>query len=384
MEENSIGNISQSEQKEHNSTEIQKSKNSKKRPLVGPVILIIIGLAFLSNNLGIDLPWEFIWPLLIIIVGILMMFKREFVTGGVIALLIILVVFSLLFSLSNSNFFKDIGLNIENFTAKKINTTKKEINIKSDEYKDVNEIDLSVDIGTGQYNLTNKQDLEYYFQSLGTYNYETFEPVVKKSLNDKKLSINYSTKDIISLFGFSNPVSEYDLNLGNPGIKTNFKLYIGTGKSTVNLIDQQFGYMDANIGTGKMEINITGENKETASSDIIIGTGELNISGLLNSNIINLDAKIGTGKLKIIYDGQAKSGNYDSNFDLGTGSINIELPDNLGYKINASVGTGKIKVNGDTIDDEKNYESENYNTADMKLNMDFDIGTGIVNIDEQL
>ncbi|MDP2683885.1 MAG: hypothetical protein Q8P20_02400 [bacterium] len=360
----------------------QHSKN-KIRPIVGPIILIIIGLVFLLNSMGIELPWAYVWPILIIVVGILMIFGRGVISGGVITLLIIIIVFAVLFSLLNTGFLDNLDVNFDNLSAKKLDTTTTKLDVAIKDYDDVDQIDLNVDIGIGEYSLTSVENEDYLFMSEGRYNYETFEPVLNKNFSSNKLTLDYTTKDVISLFGFSNAVSEYNLNMGQPKIKTNFDLNIGTGQSNIKLTDQQIGDLKLHVGTGEMEFDADGVNKISTTGDVSIGTGKLVLSGLLNASITNLDAEVGTGKLDLIYNGITESKEFNFDLDLGTGTVNIELPSNIGFKISPSVGTGKIEIENKKIDDEEDYISENYSTAETTLNLNLDIGTGAVYVDLQ-
>lgn len=367
----------------NNNDHIIKSVKHKSRPIIGPVILIIIGLVFLLNSLGVELPWNFVWPILIIVVGILMIFGRGFVGGGMITLLVIIIVFAVIISLLNTNFFEDLGINVDNFTAEKIDTTTKKLNIPLSDYDKVDEIDLDIDIGMGEYSLTSVEDEDNLFTSTGRYNYETFAPVLNKFYENKKLSLDYSTNDGISLFGFSNPISDYELNLGQPEIKTNFNFDIGTGTSNILLTNQQMENLKSNIGTGEMIIDFNGENLIPSSADVTVGTGRLKFSGLLNSNITNFAANVGTGKLDLVFNGTTTSNKFEVDLDLGTGSAKIQLPENIGFKIMSSVGTGKIEVNNKKIDDENDYQSDSYDTAETIIDFNFDIGTGAVYVDLQ-
>ena len=355
-------------------------KTKKPRSIIAPIILIVVGLVFLINNLGFDLPWEYVWPVLIILIGILMIFGRGMITGGVVFLLVLLIIFSLFISLIDSNFFNELGIHIDTLKSEQIDEQSKNIDVKNDEYSDVKEIDLNVDIGVGEYTLTSISDEINYFTSVGQYNYETFEPELEQTFENGKLTLNYSTKDIISLFGVLNPISDYSMNLGNPEILTNFDLSIGTGKSNIDLNDQQIGKFDVSVGTGVMNIDVDGINKKNSSGSIDVGTGKLVFSGILNSNITKLNAEVGTGKLDLLYNGITDSNNFDLDVDVGTGTVVIGIPEEYGFKIVPSVGTGKISVNNNNIDDEENYTSNNYNDAEVTIEMDFDIGTGSVSI----
>jgi hypothetical protein len=66
--------------------------------------------------------------------------------------------------------------------------------------------------------------------------------------------------------------------------------------------------------------------------------------------------------------------------DGGASSFNISLPEGVGAKITIDAGLSSKNFPNFKKIDENNYETENYSTAQKKIDMDLDVGVSSINL----
>jgi predicted membrane protein len=66
--------------------------------------------------------------------------------------------------------------------------------------------------------------------------------------------------------------------------------------------------------------------------------------------------------------------------DVGAGEMVLELPESVGYTLEYDLGVGNITSNEGEIATfvagDKTYESENYNSAELKIKITANVGVG--------
>ncbi|MFA6098474.1 MAG: DUF5668 domain-containing protein [Patescibacteria group bacterium] len=370
----------------------QKSPDSnvkttnKKKSIFGPLILIMLGLLLLLSNLGIDINWSYVWPILIIIIGLGMIFSRNKIGAWVIFLLIIILILSIIFTLFAGIFADNFGLVTSNwnftFNNKKIQTTTKQFNIPKIKYDNLKKISLVTELGIGKFNLSNSPDKENYFTSTATYNYQNLEPTLSEVYSNDSLNLDYSNKNngAFSIFGWGGTKSDYNVNLGFSEIDTDLDLNIGTGNSEIYLNNQSMSHFDAKVGTGEMNVNFSGTNPLSSSLSFDVGTGRLIIAGLGSENLTSITGEFGTGSVKLGFEGNSETKLINADISGGTGELKISVPIDVSYSIKSSVGTGSIKVNDMKIAEDETFFSENYDKGLKKIDFTLEIGTGSISL----
>jgi len=358
----------------------------KKRSHVGPVILILLGVILLLSNLGIDFNWNILWPSIIIIIGLILLIGRDTVGGWVIAVLIIAIAGGLIYTLSTTDWGKDIGINFGDFrfdfSFDKIDVKTKQINIEQNDYPDAKKINLSVDLGIGTYTLSNNDDDKNIFWSESAYNYSNLEPILNQSYEDNILNLQFTTIEdrSFNLFGYTDLKADYNLKLGQSDIITDFDLNIGTGTAIIDLNNQNYSKLDTHIGTGNITVNLAGTNESVSMIKFDVGTGKLNFNGLGSANTDEILGEFGTGTVTLNFDGEYSLKKMQAEIDGGTGKLIITIPKKIGFKIIPSVGTGSISINGKKINKDDDFISDNYEKAQNLIDFKLEIGTGSIEI----
>jgi len=287
------------------------------RLLVG-IVVIFIGLAFLGHNLGwFTVNFDW-WNFWPIIIIIL---GLSFLTGrGWLSGLVGIVVTLIVIGLISLLIFGNVGSNLANKAV-----TKEDISIT----KEANAASAAVNIkyGAGNINISGGSNVLVS----GTHE-SNFQELVKTSeVEDNVQKISLKTEG--SWRNFGRHVNDLNLNINNDTLT---KLSIDTGA-----VDASFDL-----------------------SEIMAESVDLNT---------------GASSLKIVMGDKVDKSSL--NIKAGASSIDITLPQTAGARLNLSSGlTSKNLTNFKQVDS-SHYETENYQTATKKIDMDFDLGATSLKID---
>jgi len=138
-------------------------------------------------------------------------------------------------------------------------------------------------------------------------------------------------------------------------IPLDLNLSLGVGESKIDLSDLQLIEVDLSIGVGQTSLELP-EGKYTA-----------NIEGGVGQTIITLPDE----------------GQIDLNVSGGVGEIIIYIPEDMAAKINVDRGIAGINVPNGYRESENTYTSPNYDESDSKINMDIEQGIGNISIQER-
>jgi hypothetical protein len=297
---------------------------NKGRSMVWPVILILAGVVFLLNNLGIvsvDL-WKLIanfWPVIFIIAGIDLLFFNRGNIGSYIGVALIFGVIAIA-AWSNDRFDSNFqfGERISVPIFHKIDN--------------VDSVDMVIEIPIGELNI----------ESLDG----------EGILIDGKIAVgeNESYTDSVTIVGDS---ALYRLVADGPNNPSSWG--IGNNFSNVDLA---------------WDLALT----ENLPLDLRISTGvsESNID-LTNMDIIDFSFDGGVGETIVTF---PSTGSFDANVEIGVGAVKIYLPEDLLVRIITSVGIGDVSVKGDYFHDgDGRYVSENFDDRNgVTLYIDGGIG----------
>ncbi|MDR5659607.1 LiaF-related protein [Serpentinicella sp. ANB-PHB4] len=285
------------------------------------VLLIVIGLIFLSANVGL-ISWSFVfnisvlWPLIVIIIGVNIIFKENYKlrTCLWIFFLLVLVGYSFINEGTNYNAFNEDA------------TT--EMVIEKEEIQSAN-----LDIKVGGTNLNVMETSEDLIRVVGIN--EEFQYYVT-SENDNEKSINLQNrKNQKNFFNFFNRKSgKLDIHL-DKDIYWNIKSSIGAVSGDLNFKDINLKSLNLDVGAGNLDIHL-GNNVDY--SEMILNAGASNIK--------------------------------------------IYVPEELGVKISSTGALNNTNLNrlgwekdGDT------YKSLNYEEMDKKMDIEIKMGVGNLNIE---
>ncbi len=144
-----------------------------------------------------------------------------------------------------------------------------------------------------------------------------------------------------SFMFMNNQRSSYDLVLGKQNIPTDLRISLGAGEGKVVLTDTVMNEISSQVGAGKLVIDLS-------------------------------ERSIPNERIYI---------------ELGAGEIVLQLPEGVGYSLEYDLGIGNISTDGKDIasfiGSEKEYKSENYNLADIKVNIVAKVGVGSLVIESK-
>jgi hypothetical protein len=286
---------------------------NNRRSLIWPVVLILAGVVFLLNNLGVvnvDL-WTVIsdyWPLVFIIAGIDLLFFKRGNIGVYIGVLVVLGVVAVS-SWANNTF--DGRLDIGERITMPI----------SHQIDDVDDVRMDIDMSIGELNI-DALDME------GALIDGVITVGENERITDTLTVEGDSARYVLSSDGYSGIDS---INFGNFSHEANL---------TWDLEISNAFPIDLSISSGVSESNI-------------------DLTGLM---IEDFSYDGGVGEATITF---PEVGTFDAHIDMGIGATTVYLPENLSVKIITSVGIGDVSVSGDyRVDGNGRYLSSGFDSSD--------------------
>jgi hypothetical protein len=321
------------------------SDRPRQRGAVGAVILVGLGVIFLLNNFGYlgweawEWLWRF-WPLVLILWGLQIVFGRNRwgnLAVGLIGLVLFALLITYVLAVSEGPLQSPArrllpGWGISGQPLGKLTTQTKTQTVTSEDFSETKSRLLDINLGVDRLKLTDTE-------SSNLLNYEARfqgdEPTLTSRMEGDILRLELTTAVKrfrgLGLFGERN----IDAVLGRPEVPTSLSLNIGTGKAEVSLDQLNLTGLSLNVGTGVAEITL--------------GSGTVPSS---------------------------------ASVDIGTGSITLNVPKNIGLKITRSLGIGSLKIGDDTLRGNGTTKSDNYDSAERKLDLALSVGTGSITVNQ--
>lgn len=295
----------------------------QRRPsLIGPLILITIGVLFLLANLGM-LPltfWEIAaryWPLILILVGLEIIVGRRSIIGAlvVVGVWVALIAGVIYLSFAGGGILPSPAL-ITDQLAQPLG--------------DIQSASVDLEIGWAHVNLSalapDSTDL-----MKGTFRHAQGSPVVK-TFDVKGSEGQLSLKEEANAIFFGPSSSRWDVAL-SPHIPLALRVNAGVGRAGLDL-------------------------------------------SALNVPSLNIDAGVGNINVTV-----PKMGNTSVRINGGVGAVTVTIPDGVAASIRVDGGLGGTRVNesrfprfGDV------YQSADYAGAANKIDLEVDGGIGSINI----
>ena len=330
---------------------IEKKERSFGDP-VGAIFLISIGTLFLLNNFEI-IPWSVwgdiwrFWPIFLVLSGLRLIIGRNLISNLIVGLLGLLFVGSLLVysAMSTSSIFDSWfenniptlhgGLNsILEFSD--ANIEEKEMIVDGDEYSDVEERSIELDIGAREITVTD-DDEDYFIQINTNYVDGYAEPKLSESLEENTLTLSLDTSGQQASWGvFKDPFM--NVSIGQLEIPTSLSTTLGAGTADLSLDELVLTEIYTHVGAGTMDIDLT------------------------HNDLSMLE---------------------DFDISVGAGTMDIKLPsdETIGWKITYEIGLGTLEIDGTDYLGDGTYTSEDYSDSTTQIDMTVDSGVGTVDID---
>jgi hypothetical protein len=193
------------------------------------------------------------------------------------------------------------------------------------------QLDITLNVGAGQLNVS--EGAKDWVEGEIQYNVDDLKPKVsyKRSGDIGKVVIEQSKKDFSGI-KIGSVKNEWDLELSDA---VPMKLEVNTGASDtkLNLQGLQLEDLNVNTGVGNVTVDLSGDWQES----------------------FDVDLKMGVGKSTII------------------------LPSSVGVKIKSTKGIGHADFKGFISEGNGVYVNEAYENADVKIDIQTDLGVGEAN-----
>lgn len=325
------------------------------RSLFWPVVLIGIGVIWLLGNLNILNAQNLVvavrlWPLLLIVVGLDLLFGRSSATLGAAIGIGSVALFVLLMLVGPA-----MGLGYD----------LKEVTLKDTvPGGDVSAAHLSVQAVTGTVAISplsgSNALVDYNITALGDVK-STVEGSSEKTISFKQPNEQAADGLIGWVLGnFENNGDKYVWKFGlNPDTPFDIDINNGTGAVNLDLTTLQLKTVRVNVGTGGVDMKLPGGTY----------TG-------------NIDTGTGGGTVVV-----PASADATLTITTGTGGFTVDIPDNAAVQVQGSTGVGSISVpanlkcvsgckDDNFVGDHGTWQTDDYANAEIKITIIYKGGTG--------
>ncbi len=175
--------------------------------------------------------------------------------------------------------------------------------------------------------------------------------------------------------------NEWDVGL-NPEIPLELELEVGAAEARIDFTGLALTRLDMDIGAADAEVWWDSPNPERLEEITIdCGAASLHMEGLGFANFEYLDFDGGMGSFELDFTGPW-SRSAEAHIDIGMGSLDLIIPEDIGVRIETD-GSFLSSVDVDRHFreiDEDLYETDNYENAEIQLNIRVQIGMGSVDV----
>ena len=311
-----------------NTTHALPERPPRRSGLVGPTILIGLGLLFLLNNLGV-LSWAIwpeiarLWPLLLIAVGLDLLFGRRSALGSLIAALLVLA--ALVAAIWWTNSWVGVGAPLASETlTQPLNEAKR----------------ASVDIAIG--------------------------------MGELRLGAQSEANGLISGTVAHGPRDQIQRDFAISGDTATFKLH------TVRQNGWGPPLQIGNKNELVWDLQLNPEIPLQLDLSTGAGTAVLDLARL-NATNLNVSTGVGTTTLNL-----PQHGSVHANVSGGVGDTTITIPAGVAARISASTGLGQVRITGNFQRQDNLYVSPNYASATDRIDLAIHAGIGSVTVVQEL
>jgi len=295
----------------------------QRRPsLIGPLVLITIGVLFLLANLGV-LPltfWEIAaryWPLIFILLGLEIILSRQAMLGSLIVLVLWAGIVAGVLWLS----FTQGGAPVAGGTTEEIS------------------------------------------QALGDIKSATIE-----------LNLGFSRAQVKAL-----DTSSSDLVKGTfthaQGMRATKSYSVAGNEGRLTLKEEGVNFMIGGSGTSQWDLGVNRQIPIALRVNGGVGRASIDLSAL---NVPSIDVDTGVGSLTVTV---PSTGVTTARVNGGIGSLTITIPQGVAARIRIDAGIGSTRVDQARFPQTGNvYQSADYATATNKIDIDIDGGLGSINV----
>ncbi len=288
--------------------------------LVGPTILVGVGVILLLNNLGY-ISWSFwdvlnLWPILLVAAGLELLVGRRSLLGSFISALIVLGL------IAGGVWF----------------------------------------VGASEVTRTTAQTIEIR------------EPRGDITAARVTLAPAVAQVNVKALTDSGNFVEGTAIHRPNERVTQSF-----TGGSTARLSLKTSGSAGVAMGPGRRYAwDFSFHPDVTLDLNIDAGMGDINLD-LRTLTLESVKVNAGMGSITIRL---PETGEFDVNVDSGMGTVVIEVPAGMGVRLQTDAAIVGRTIPADYTQNNNRYTSPNYDTAENRVNIQVDLGMGNITLRE--
>jgi hypothetical protein len=236
-----------------------------------------------------------------------------------------------------------------------------------------------VDFGAGTFEL-HKTSSDFLVDAELTYDRKYVEVFVDydKRAHGGRLEMS---SDLDSGRFKRNLTNDWDVGLAS-GIPIDIDLEIGAATLRMDLSDLAVTSLKLDVGAAEAEVWWDQPNTETIEQIVIdCGASSLSMEGLGDANFKEMRFDGGVGSFNLDFGG-AWTQSATADFDIGLGSLELTIPEHIGVRIETEDSfLSSIDVDREYREvDVDIYESDNYDSADVTLDITIAIGMGSVEV----
>ena len=309
-----------------NATPTMSNQPSRRGGLVGPAILIGLGVVFLLNNIG-WLGWDIwetllrLWPLLLIAAGLDLLIGRRSAPGALLAVVVLLAVVAAAVWWSGAWWPRGGSVVGETIVQPLDGATRADVAIGMGAGTlSLRASDDSADLVNGTIKRAPRDQLERTFALNGD--------TAVFTLRDRGPS-----GWVLPFAGGRSNQVVWELRL-NPDVPMHLKVESGAGTATLDLARMRITDLDVNTGVGTTTVTLPGQGRVQAQ-----------ING-------------------------------------GVGQTTVTIPAGVAVRIEATAGLGQVRVLGDYQRQDKLYVSPGYDTAANRVDLHVNGGIGSITIEQ--
>ena len=174
----------------------------------------------------------------------------------------------------------------------------------------------------------------------------------------------------------------WDIGL-TPDIGLDLSIDVGSGPVDADLRRLRLQSLDLDGGSGPLDLTLP-EGAADFRAYLDGGSGPISLAVPEGSALSNVTIEAGSGALDVVIEGGAQ---LQARIGAGSGPITVDVPEQAGVRVRVTDdGSGQLRVppeyrrleGGD--DDTGLWESPNYTSAAQRIDLQFDLGSGPVQV----
>ena len=238
---------------------------------------------------------------------------------------------------------------------------------------DAKSVQVRVEFGAGRFDLAKTSSGQLMEGSFETES-DDLEVLVNYRRRGERGVLDLTTEHFEHTFSGSFK-NDWSVGLAE-GVPLELDLDLGAVDAELDLSGLSISDLQLDVGAADCLILWDQPNpEEIRDLDIQTGASSLRVEGLGHAHFSRLRFDGGLGEFELDFSGEwAQSA--EASFEVGLGELTLLVPANIGVRIETDKALASVKVDRHFDQDGDVYESENYHTAEIKLDCTVELGMG--------